>query len=243
MQVIAIANQKGGSGKSTTAAALAEGATARGLRALAVDLDPQGTLSFYIGADANQPGAFDMLENGRPAAALIQKSQAGPDAIPAALELQTISSSRGSARRLKAALVPILRQYDIVFVDTSPAPGELRLNALMSATGLIIPLEADIGGLQGLYQIHDEARQIQQANPALRITGCIITKYSNRSTLSRTMADRIKEAARDMKIPYLGAIRQAVAIREAQAFQCNLYEYAPDSNPAQDYLQVLDSIT
>ena len=77
----------------------------------------------------------------------------------------------------------------------------------------------------------------------MRITGCIITKYSNRSTLSRTMADRIKEAARDMKIPYLGAIRQAVAIREAQAFQCSLYEYAPDSNPAQDYLQVLDSIT
>ena len=242
MQTIAIANQRGGCGKSTTAAALAEAAAARGLRVLAVDLDPQGILSFYIGADANAPGAFDLLENGRPAAALIQRTGAGLDAIPAALELQTISSSRGSARRLRAALEPIRGQYDLIIIDTNPAPGELRLNALMAATGLIIPLGADIGSLQGLYQLHDEARQIQQANPAMSICGCIITQYSNRSTLARTMAARIEAAAAEMGIPYLGAIRQAVAIQEAQSFQISLYDHAPASKPAQDYMEVLDRI-
>lgn len=243
MQILAIANQKGGSGKSTTAAALAQAAAARGLRVLAVDLDPQGNLSFFTGADANQPGAFDLLEQGRPAAALIQRTAGGLDVIPAALELQTITTGKGSARRLAAALAPIRRQYDLIIIDTSTAPGEARLNALMAATQLVIPLEADIGGLQGLYQIYDEARQVQQANPALTICGYILTKYDRRSTLARTMADRIQAAAEKMGIPSLGAIRAAVAIREAQSFQISLYDHAPKSYPAQDYMRVLDNLT
>ena len=243
MQILAIANQKGGSGKSTTAAALAQAAAARGLRVLAVDLDPQGNLSFFTGADANQPGAFDLLEQGRPAAALIQRTAGGLDVIPAALELQTITTGEGSARRLAAALAPIRRQYDLIIIDTSTAPGEARLNALMAATQLVIPLEADIGGLQGLYQIYDEARQVQQANPALTICGYILTKYDRRSTLARTMADRIQAAAEEMDIPSLGAIRAAVAIREAQSFQISLYDHAPKSYPAQDYMRVLDNLT
>ena len=243
MQILAIANQKGGSGKSTTAAALAQAAAARGLRVLAVDLDPQGNLSFFTGADANQPGAFDLLEQGRPAAALIQRTAGGLDVIPAALELQTITTGKGSARRLAAALAPIRRQYDLILIDTSTAPGEARLNALMAATQLVIPLEADIGGLQGLYQIYDEARQVQQANPALTICGYILTKYDRRSTLARTMADRIQAAAEEMGIPSLGAIRAAVAIREAQSFQISLYDHAPKSYPAQDYMRVLDNLT
>ena len=243
MQILAIANQKGGCGKSTTATALAEAAAARGLRVLAVDIDPQANLSFFTGADANQPGAFDLLEQGRPAAALIQRTAGGLDVIPAALELQTITTGKGSARRLAAALAPIRRQYDLIIIDTSTAPGEARLNALMAATQLVIPLEADIGGLQGLYQIYDEARQVQQANPALTICGYILTKYDRRSTLARTMADRIQAAAEEMDRPSLGAIRAAVAIREAQSFQISLYDHAPKSYPAQDYMRVLDNLT
>lgn len=243
MQILAIANQKGGSGKSTTATALAEAAAARGLRVLAVDLDPQANLSFFTGADANKPGAFDLLEDGRPAAGLIQRTACGLDVIPAALELQTVSTGKGSARRLRAALAPILAEYDLIVIDTSTAPGEARLNALMAATQLVIPLEADIGGLQGLYQIHDEARQIQQANTALKISGCIITKYTGRTNLARAMTGRIQAAAEELGIPYLGAIRQAVTIQEAQSFQISLYDHAPTSNPAQDYLKVLDKLT
>lgn len=243
MRTLAIANQRGGCGKSTTAAALAEAAAVQGLRVLAVDLDPQGILSFYTGADANQSGAFDLIEGGKPAAAIIQRTGAGIDAIPAALELQTITTGRGSARRLRAALAPIRPQYDLIIIDTNPSPGELRLNALMAATDLIIPLGADIGSLQGLYQLNDEARQLQLTNnPGLNICGCIITDLDSRSTLARTMAARIQETAQGLKIPCLGCIRHAVAIQEAQSFQISLYEHAPNSKPAKDYLEVLARI-
>ena len=163
----------GGSGKSTTAAALGQAAAARGLRVLAVDLDPQGNLSFFTGADANEPGAFDLLENGRAAAPIIQRTAGGLDVIPAALELQTITTGKGSARRLAAALAPIRGQYDLIIIDTSPAPGEARLNALMAATQLIIPLQADIGpanptgqpGLADMRLYPHKAQQPQHVGP------------------------------------------------------------------------------
>lgn len=240
--IIAVANQKGGSGKSTTAAALAQAAAKKGLRVLAVDLDPQANLSFFCGADATMPGAFDLVERARPVAVTIQRTACGLDVIPAALELQTLSRGKGSARRLAAALAPIRKQYDLIIIDTSTAPGEARLNALMAATHVIIPLEADIGGLQGFYQIYDEYRQVQLASGLLQVAGYILTKYDRRSTLARTLADRIQSAADDMGIPFLGAIRAAVAIREAQAFQISLYDHAPKSSPAQDYMQVLDRL-
>ena len=159
MQIITIANQKGGTAKSTTAAALAQAAAHRGRRTLAIDLDPQGNLSFFLAADVTRAGAFEVLE-GQPAAEAIQPAAGGADVIPASWNLQTISSSRGSARRLRAALEPIRAGYDLIIIDTPPTAGELQYNALMAATDLLIPLQADIVGLQGLYQMTDTARQI-----------------------------------------------------------------------------------
>ena len=242
MQIIAIANQKGGTAKSTTAAALAQAAAYRGRRVLALDLDPQGNLSYFLAADVNSPGAFEMLE-GTPAADTIQTPTAGLDVIPASWNLQTISSSRGSARRLRAALEPLQRRYDLIVIDTPPTAGELQYNALMVATDLVIPLQADIVGLQGLYQMADTARQIQQGNPALKIRGYILTRCGGRSTLARQMAETIEARAQEMGIPFLMAIREAVAIREAQTLQRSLYDYAPRCKPATDYLQLFDTIT
>lgn len=241
MQILTIANQKGGTAKSTTAAALAQAAAHRGKRCLAVDLDPQGNLSFFLAADTTRAGAFELLE-GQPARQLIQHA-GGIDIIPASWNLQTIGSSRGSARRLRAALEPITGSYDIVLIDTPPTAGELQYNALMASSSLIIPLQADIVGLQGFYQIADTAQQIQQSNPELKITGYILTRHGGRSTLARQMADTIKARAAEMGIPFLMAIREAVAIREAQALQRSLYEYSPNSKPAADYLQLFDTIT
>lgn len=242
MRIITIANQKGGTAKSTTAAALAQAAAHREARTLAVDLDPQGNLSFFLGADVNRPGAFEVL-NGQPAADAIQSTAGGLDVIPASWNLQTISTGRGSARRLAAALEPVAGRYDLVFIDTPPTAGELQYNALMAATDLVIPLQADIVGLQGLYQMADTARQIQQSNPALTLTGYILTRSGGRSTLARQMAATIEDRAREMGIPFLMAIREAVAIREAQTLQRSLYEYAPRSKPAADYMALLDRIT
>lgn len=237
MQTIAIANQKGGTGKSTTAAALAQAAAADGKKTLAVDLDPQGNLSFDLAADPQQGTTFDLLSE-EPATKLIQRSPTGPDIIPADLRNLTVTSSRGSARRLQAALQPIRKAYDLIIIDTPPNPGELQYNALQAATRLIIPIQADIHSLQGLYMIAEAADSFRQSNPALRVSGIIITRHNERSSLARQMRDNIISEAAGLNIPYLGAIREAVAIREAQALQANLYEYAPKSKPALDYLDI-----
>lgn len=242
MQIVTIANQKGGTAKSTTAAALAQAAAHRGRRALAIDLDPQGNLSFFLAADVARAGAFEVLE-GLPAAEALQATAGGLDVIAASWNLQTISSSRGSARRLRAALEPIAPRYDLIIIDTPPTAGELQYNALMAATDLLIPLQADIVGLQGLYQMTDTARQIQQSNPGLKLAGYVLTRSGGRSTLARQMAETIEARAREMGLPFLMAIREAVAIREAQTLQRSLYEYAPRSKPAADYLALLDKIT
>lgn len=240
--ILAIANQKGGTGKSTTAAALAQAAAHRGRRVLAIDLDPQGNLSYFLQADTARAGAFEVLD-GLPASEATQATAGGLDVIPASWNLQTISSSRGSARRLKAALEPLAGRYDVVILDTPPTAGELQYNALMAATDLVIPLQADIVGLQGLYQMMDTAQQIKQGNPALTLTGYILTRSGGRSTLARQMAETIEVQARGMGLPFLMAIREAVAIREAQTLQQSLYEYAPRSKPAADYLRLFDMLT
>ena len=241
MRVFTIANQRGGIGKSTTAAALAQAACYRGFKCLVIDLDPQGNLSFFIGADTNAAGAFDLLQ-GKPAAEMIQTTAAGLDAIPANWSLQTITTGAGSARRLRNAIEPIKEKYDFIFIDTPPTAGELQNNALMASTDLIIPLQADITGAKSLYMVSDAAQQIRQANPALQITGYLLTCSGGRSTLARQMAEQIQQRAAAENVPYLGAIRKAVAIQEAQAMQESLFDYAPKSKPAEDYLALFDRI-
>lgn len=240
--ILTIANQRGGAGKTTTAAALAQAAAYRGEKTLAIDLDPQGSLSFFLAANTTRPGAFEMLE-GKPAAEVTQTTAGGLDVIAASWDLQTITSSRGSARRLKTALAPIAAGYDLIVIDTPPTAGELQLNALMASDSIVIPLQADVIGLQGLYQLSDTARQIQTSNHGLKIAGYILTRHGGRSTLARQMAETIQQRAQEIGIPFLMAIREAVAIREAQTLQRSLYEYAPNSKPAIDYMQLLDVLT
>ena len=118
----------------------------------------------------------------------------------------------------------------------------MQYNALQAATGLIIPLHADVFDLQSFYQITDTARQIQKSNPELSITGIVITQYDGRSLIARQMQGAILEKAEEMNVPYLGAVRAAVAVREAAALQMSLYDYAPRSKPAADYLNVYDAM-
>lgn len=241
MQIITAAIQKGGTGKTTTAAALAQAAASKGKKVLALDLDPQGNLSYALGAKISGAGSFALL-SGTPAEKLIQRSPQGLDIIPASWALATITSSKGSARRLQEALAPISGRYDFVFIDTPPTAGELQYNALQAATGLIIPIEADAFGLQALYQICDTAGQIQKSNPLLKILGFILTQHNARSTIARQMQETITQKARALGVPFLGAVRGAVAVKEAAALQRSLYDYAPRSKPAADYMEIFTKI-
>ena len=242
MQIITVAVQKGGTGKTVTAASLAQAAQYRNRKVLAIDLDPQGNLSYTLAADMARPNSYDLLTGSRPAAECIQSALELIHVIPASWNLSTITSKRGSARRLQAAITPIKDDYDLIVIDTPPTAGELQYNALQAATGLIIPLQADIYNLQSLYQISDTARQIQASNPALQILGFILTQYDPRSTISRQMQATITQQAAAMGIPYLGATRAAVAVKEAAALQQSLFKYAPKSKPAADYLAIFDKL-
>lgn len=240
-RVISVSIQKGGTGKTTTAAALAQAAAYMGKKALAIDLDPQGNLSFALRTDTRGAGAFEFL-NGADFRNVIQTTAQGLDVIPASCNLATITSGKGTARRLQQAIGQITGLYDLITIDTPPTAGELQYNALQAATGLIIPLQADIYNMQSLYQITDAARQIQGSNPALSIMGFILTQYDGRSTISRQMKEVITDQAAAMGVPYLGAIRAAVAVKEAAALQRSLFEYARRSKPAADYLEIYNRI-
>lgn len=240
--IYAVSIQRGGTAKTTTAVTLAQAAAHRGKTALVIDLDPQGNASFILRAAAGDNGGSLSLLEGQPAGGLIQAAPGNVSIIPAARNLAAVSSSRGSARRLQQALKPIKERFDYIFIDTPPTAGELQYNALQAAEGLVIPLQADILGLQGLYQIAEAAQQIQATNPALRQGGYILTRYNPRSNIARKMEELIAEKGREYAIPLYGTVREGIAIREAQALRRNLYEYAPNSNPAKDYLAIFDRI-
>jgi len=234
VQIITIGNQKGGTAKTATAAAIAQAGAAHGLKVLAIDLDPQANLSFALRADTRHKGSYELLE-GEPARQTIQETAQGIDTIASSRNLATVTTATGSAKRLQRALQPIKGIYDLIVIDTPPTAGEQLYNALQASTGLIIPLQADIFGLQGLYQIADLARQFGKSSPALQVKGFVLTRYDSRSTLKRTMKATITAKAAEMGIPYLADIREGIAIQEAISLQQSIFDYAPKAKPVQDY--------
>lgn len=235
MDIITIANQKGGSGKTATALALIHAAAHHGKKVLAIDLDPQGNLTYSLGLRTTNAGSYELI-TGTPLKETVTDLGNNIHLIPASWNLATVSTSTGSARRLSNALHEAKLPYDIIFIDTPPTAGELQFNALQASTGLIIPVMADMYGLQGFYQMADTAEQFKAtSNNKLQLLGIIFTRHNPRSSFTKYMQEQITAQAKDMEIPVLGAVREGVAIREAAAMQANLFDYAPKSNPANDY--------
>lgn len=241
MKTIAAAIIKGGTGKTTTCAALAQAAAADGKKVLAIDLDPQANFTAFLAADQNRPGSYQLLHGADPAA-LIQRTRQGLDVIAAAPDLATEQTKPASAKRLQEAITPLRESYDLIVIDTPPQMGELTFNALQAADGLIIPLEADTSSLQGLYQIADIAAQMKKSNPALSILGVIITRFDSRPKINKYLRDSIEQRGQELGAPLIGTIRPGIAVREAQALQESLFSYAPKSNPAADYRAIYEKL-
>lgn len=237
--IYCISIQKGGVAKTTTAAALAQAAAYKGKRVLAVDLDPQSNLTYCFAADKTKPGSYEIL-HGADAADVIQQTAQGVDVIAASAALQTETPGTGTARRLQDALTPIYGRYDFIFIDTPPTGGELQYNALQAADRLLIPLESDSFNLDGLEQITEAATQFMKSNPRLQIAGIIFTRCEGRPIFDNQLRELITNNAAIAKIPVLGFIRKAVAIKEAIGLQQSLYDYAPNSKPAIDYMKVFE---
>lgn len=236
--IITTAIIKGGTGKSTTAAALAQAARANKKKVLAIDLDPQGNLTMFLGGNERHAGSYDLL-HGRRAADVIQTTPQEIDLISASPNLATEKTAAGSVKRLQNAIEPIKEKYDYIFIDTPPSMGELTYNALQASTALLIPLDADTASLKGLAYIADVARKLKAD---FSFIGVLITRYRGRANINQLLRERIEAAAEAIGAAYFGEIRDGVAIREAQATKNDLFEYAAKSNPAQDYIKVFNKI-
>lgn len=238
-RIVAIVNQKGGVGKSTTAEALIAGLLLKGFSCLAVDLDPQGNLSYTMGASKDGATALGVLTGEVKAEAAIQHTPNG-DTIAANKALagaDAFIKGTGREYKLKESLERIAGKYDYVIVDSPPALGILTVNALTACDIAIIPAQADIYSLQGIEQLEETISPVKKyCNTALTIGGILLTRYSPRSVLSREVAEMAEGLAERLGTKlYKATIREAIAVKEAQISQRNLFEYAPKAKVTEDY--------
>lgn len=244
--VFAITNQKGGTGKSTTAQAIATGAAYKGRKTLAIDLDAQANLTFAMAGNSADVGAYELITGQLNASQVIQHTRQG-DLIAASSRLATADTTFTGETRLYGlanAIKGLRSRYDVIVIDCPPSLGTLLINALAAADKVIIPLTADIYALQGLYQLSQTIQAAKKYNPGLQIGGVLFVKHSTRTILARDLTDVITDKCKELAIPvYRTTIREGIAVREAQTQRQSLFEYAPKSKPAKDYLELLQEIS
>ena len=245
-KIIAVINQKGGVGKSTTAAAVAAGLSLKGFKVLSIDLDAQGNLSYTYGADGKKPSILGVLIGDVKAADAIQQTGSG-DIIPSNKSLagaDAFISDTGKEYRLKEAIEDIQTMYDYIIVDTPPALGILTVNALTACNSIIVPAQADIYSLQGIEQLAETIKPVKKyCNAALKIEGILLTRYNPRSILSRDIAEIAGQIADKLDTRlFKTTIREAIVVKEAQISRKTLYDYAPTANVTADYMSLIDEL-
>jgi len=242
-----VVNQKGGVGKSTTAAAIAGGLTICGLQVLSVDLDAQGNLSHTLRALGKpHKSILEVLLGELHVEDAIQHTDCG-DLIPASRNLSgadAFLSDTGKEYRLKEALSTMACVYDYIIIDSPPALGIATVNALTAADRAIIPAQADIYSLQGVEQLAGTISTVKRyCNPGLAIDGILLTRYSPRSILSREVQGLMAQLAEKLGTRlYKTTIREAVAVKEAQISRQSLFEYAPTAKVTDDYREFLTEV-
>ena len=252
MNIYAVANQKGGVSKTTTVQCIGAGLARAGFKVLLIDLDPQSNLTSICHAvsDAQDKTTVTMLE-------ILAKENSINDGIqhlelydiiPSSMFLASIDSritdQMARPYRLQDALKELKGGYDYVLVDTPPALGTLTNNALVAANHVIIPAQADILSLQGVSQLYETIESVKEhANPDLKVSGIVLTRFQGRANLTKELVILFDAAAKQLKtVVFNSRIREAIAIKEAQAALSDIFTVDPRSNASIDYNDLIREI-
>jgi chromosome partitioning protein len=237
-RIIAIANQKGGVGKTTTAISLSAEIASRGPRCLLIDLDPQANATAGLGIVPNGPTIYDVLiDELKLSEVLLPTLQEGlllapssPDLAGAEVELVPAMARE---YRLKRALEPEVEAFDYVIIDCPPSLGLLTLNALTAAREALVPVQCEYLALEGLGQLSRTLEAVRQnLNPGLHISGLLLTMYDSRTNLSEQVAQEVRN---HFPNTFRTVIPRSVRASEAPSHGLPLSKYAPSSPAAKAY--------
>jgi chromosome partitioning protein len=246
--VLAIANQKGGVGKTTTAINLAAALALRGKRTLLIDLDPQANSSMsFVDLRAVQRSVYDVFVDSavRLADVIVPTAVAQLDVAPARIALAKLEARMtgelDAPFRLKDQLREVGDTYAHVVIDCPPALGLLTVNALVAATHLLIPIQSSYFALEGTDDLLETIEKVRlRPNPELRILGVVITMHDRRTSLGRDIREQIQKVFGD-KV-FRTVISKSVRLEESPAYRESIFTFAPDSSGATEYYRLCEEV-
>lgn len=243
-KIVAIANQKGGVGKTTTAINLSACVAYSGKKVLLIDLDPQGNATTGLGIDkrSDNKSSYDAIINGENAQdCIIHTCQENLDLMSSSISLAgaeiELVSLMSRESKLKMALEDIIDDYDFIFIDCPPALGLLTLNALTAANTVLVPIQCEFFALEGLAQLVDTIKQVQKyLNRKLTVEGVVMTMFDIRTNLSAEVVDEVRKYFGD-KV-YRTLIPRNVKLGECPSYGIPIIQYDPKSKGAEAYLEL-----
>ena len=255
-QIIAIANQKGGVGKTTTCANLGIGLAQAGKKVLLIDGDPQGSLTISLGHPqpdklpftlSDAMGRILMDEPLRPGEGILHHPE-GVDLMPANIELSgtevALVTAMNRERTLKAWLDEAKRGYDYALIDCMPSLGMITVNALAAADSVIIPVQAQYLPAKGMTQLMQTIGKVRQyINPSLRIDGILLNIVDNRTNLAKSTADALRKNFGSVIKIYRSSIPMAVKAAEVASKGVSIYKYEPSSPVAKAYAEFAKEVS